>query len=44
MENLYKCAGPTMGLLQHFFWKKKKDKCPRNARGGGEGGDASDWN
>ena len=35
MGNLYNCAGPTMGHLQHL---KKKDKCLTNARGGGGGG------
>ena len=30
MGNLYKCAGPTMGLLQQFFFKKRQmpHKCP----------------
>ena len=32
MGNLYKCAGPTMGLLQHFFGKKSN---ARQMPGGG---------
>ena len=36
MWDLYKCTGPTVGHLQHFFCAKRQmsDKCP----GGGGGG------
>ena len=36
MWDLYKCTGPTVGHLQHFFFLQK-DKCPTNAPGGGGG-------
>ena len=39
MGNLYKCAAPTMGLLQDFFFEKRQmpDKCPGRGGGGGVG-------
>ena len=36
LGDLYKCAGPTMGHLQHLLKKKKKmpDICPEGGGGG----------
>ena len=39
--DLYKCAGPTLGICNIFFFKGK-DKCPTNAPRGV--GDARGWN
>ena len=40
MGNLYKCAGPTVGLLPHFFLKMTNaQQMP-----GGGGGGACSWN